>query len=298
MKKLIFAAAAFAAIMLTSCDNTNVKADLNDSVDSLTHFLGIAQSDGLKNYMKMQLQVDSAYTNDFIKGMIEGATAKDDPKQDAYMKGLTVGKQVKDMAANLSSEVYADDSTKQVPVKNLLAGIIASLKGENTMSPDSAYGEFQRRLLPLRTAALEKKYATEKAANEKFLADNAKKEGVKQVEVTTERDGKPVKTFIQYKVLTEGTGALPTDTSTVKCLYEGRLIDGTVFDSNTEEGREPFEVNLAMPRVIQGWVEALKLMPAGSKWEVYLPQELAYGAQDMGQIKPFSTLIFTIEVLK
>jgi len=287
MKKLIFAAAAFAAIMLTSCDNTNVKADLNDSVDSLTHFLGIAQSDGLKNYMKMQLQVDSAYTNDFIKGMIEGATAKDDPKQDAYMKGLTVGKQVKDMAANLSSEVYADDSTKQVPVKNLLAGIISSLKGENTISPDSAYGEFQRRLQPLRTAALEKKYATEKAANEKFLEDNAKKEGV-----TVLPSG------IQYKVLTEGTGALPTDTTTVKCLYEGRLIDGTVFDSNTGEGREPFEVNLGMPRVIPGWVEALKLMPAGSKWEVYIPQDLAYGAQDMGQIKPFSTLIFTIEVLK
>ncbi len=287
MKKLIFAATAFAAIMLTSCDNTNVKADLKDSVDSLTNYLGIAQSDGLKQYMKMQLQVDSAYTNEFIKGMIEGATAKDDPKQDAYMKGLTVGKQVKDMANNLSSEVYADDSTKQVPVKNLLAGIIAGLKGEATMSPDSAYGEFQSMLQPLRTAALERKYADEKAANEKFLADNAKKEGV-----TVLPSG------IQYKVITEGTGALPTDTSTVKCLYEGRLIDGTVFDSNTGEGREPFEVNLGMPRVIPGWVEALKLMPAGSKWEVYIPQDLAYGAQDMGQIKPFSTLVFTIEVLK
>ena len=287
MKKLIFAATAFAAIMLTSCDNTNVKADLKDSVDSLTNYLGIAQSDGLKQYMKMQLQVDSAYTNEFIKGMIEGATAKDDPKQDAYMKGLTVGKQVKDMASNLSSEVYADDSTKQVPVKNLLAGIIAGLKGEATMSPDSAYGEFQRMLQPLRTAALERKYATEKAANEKFLEDNAKKEGV-----TVLPSG------IQYKVITEGTGALPTDTSTVKCLYKGRLIDGTVFDSNTGEGREPFEVNLGMPRVIPGWVEALKLMPAGSKWEVYIPQELGYGAQDMGQIKPFSTLVFTIEVLK
>ena len=229
MKKLIFAATAFAAIMLTSCDNTNVKADLKDSVDSLTNFLGIAQSDGLKQYMKMQLQVDSAYTNEFIKGMIEGATAKDDPKHDAYMKGLTVGKQVKDMANNLSSEVYADDSTKQVPVKNLLAGIIAGLKGESTMSTDSAYGEFQRLLKPLQTAALEKKYATEKAANEKFLADNAKKEGV-----TVLPSG------VQYKVITEGTGALPTDTSTVKCLYEGRLIDGTVFDSNTEEGRDPF----------------------------------------------------------
>ena len=287
MKKMFFAAAAMAAIVFTSCDNTNVKADLNDTVDSLTNFLGIAQSDGLKNYMKMQLQVDSAYTNDFIKGMIEGATAKEDPQQEAYMKGLTVGKQVKDMAANLSSEVYADDSTKQIPVKNLLAGIIAGLKGEATMTPDSAYGEFEKRLKPLQAAALERKYAEQKAANEKFLADNAKKEGV-----TVLPSG------VQYKVIKEGTGALPTDTSTVKCLYEGRLIDGTVFDSNTEEGRDPFEVNLAMPRVIPGWVEALKLMPAGSKWEVYIPQDLAYGQQDMGQIKPFSTLIFTIEVLK
>jgi FKBP-type peptidyl-prolyl cis-trans isomerase FklB len=287
MKKFIFAAVAIAAIMFTSCDNTNVKADLNNNVDSLTNFLGIAQSDGLKNYMKMQLQVDSIYTNDFIKGMIEGATAKEDPKQEAYMKGLTVGKQVKDMAENLSSEVYADDSTKKVPVKNLLAGIIAGLKGEASMTPDSAYGEFEKRLKPLQTAALERKFANEKAANEKFLADNAKKEGVKVLP-----------SGLQYKVLKEGTGALPTDTSTVKCLYEGRLIDGTVFDSNTEEGRDPFEVNLGMPRVIPGWVEALKLMPAGSKWEVYIPQDLGYGQQDMGQIKPFSTLIFTIEVLK
>lgn len=287
MKKFIFAAVAIAAIMFTSCDNTNVKADLNNNVDSLTNFLGIAQSDGLKNYMKMQLQVDSIYTNDFIKGMIEGATAKEDPKQEAYMKGLTVGKQVKDMAENLSNEVYADDSTKKVPVKNLLAGIIAGLKGEASMTPDSAYGEFEKRLKPLQTAALERKFANEKAANEKFLADNAKKEGVKVLP-----------SGLQYKVLKEGTGALPTDTSTVKCLYEGRLIDGTVFDSNTEEGRDPFEVNLGMPRVIPGWVEALKLMPAGSKWEVYIPQDLGYGQQDMGQIKPFSTLIFTIEVLK
>lgn len=287
MKKFIFAAVAIAAIMFTSCDNTNVKADLNNNVDSLTNFLGIAQSDGLKNYMKMQLQVDSIYTNDFIKGMIEGATAKEDPKQEAYMKGLTVGKQVKDMAENLSSEVYADDSTKKVPVKNLLAGIIAGLKGEASMTPDSAYGEFEKRRKPLQTAALERKFANEKAANEKFLADNAKKEGVKVLP-----------SGLQYKVLKEGTGALPTDTSTVKCLYEGRLIDGTVFDSNTEEGRDPFEVNLGMPRVIPGWVEALKLMPAGSKWEVYIPQNLGYGQQDMGQIKPFSTLIFTIEVLK
>jgi FKBP-type peptidyl-prolyl cis-trans isomerase len=83
----------------------------------------------------------------------------------------------------------------------------------------------------------------------------------------------------------------------VKCQYEGRLIDGTVFDSSYKRN-EPFEVNLAQPLVIKGWVEVLKLMPAGSKWEVYIPQEQGYGSQDMGDIKPYSTLIFTIETLK
>ena len=286
MKKLLLAATACAAILFTSCDNTNVKADLKDGVDSLTNYLGIAQADGLRQYMQMQLQVDSIHTDDFIKGMIEGATAKDDPKQDAYMKGLTVGKQVKDMAANLSRDVYADDSTGQVPVKNLLAGIIAGLKGQATMSADSAYAEFQKLLKPVQAKALERKYAETKAQNEKFLEDNAKKDGVKTLE-----------SGLQYKVLTEGTGDVPTDTTIVKCKYEGRLIDGTIFDSNMDS-EDPFEVNMSMPRVIPGWIEALSMMPAGSKWEVYIPQELAYGTQDMGQIKPFSTLVFTIEVLK
>jgi FKBP-type peptidyl-prolyl cis-trans isomerase len=285
MKKIIMAAVACAAIMCTSCDNTNVKADLNNNVDSLANYLGIAQAEGLKQYMKMQLQVDSTYTDEFIKGMIEGATAKEDPKNDAYMKGLQVGKQIKGMAESLSKEVYEDDSTQQVPVKNLLAGIVSGLKGEAGMKSDSAYKEFERLLAPIHDANLEKKYGEAKAANEKFLADNAKKDGVKILPSGT-----------QYKVISNGTGVLPTDTTVVKCFYEGKLIDGTVFDSNI--GGEPFEVDMANPRVIPGWVEVLKMMPAGSKWEVYIPQKQAYGSQDMGQIKPFSTLIFTIEVVK
>ena len=285
MKKIIMAAIACAAIMCTSCDNTNVKADLNNNVDSLANYLGIAQAEGLKQYMKMQLQVDSTYTDEFIKGMIEGATAKEDPKNDAYMKGLQVGKQIKGMAESLSKEVYEDDSTQQVPVKNLLAGIVSGLKGEAGMKSDSAYKEFERLLAPIHDANLEKKYGEAKVANEKFLADNAKKDGVKILPSGT-----------QYKVISNGTGALPTDTTVVKCFYEGKLIDGTVFDSNI--GGEPFEVDMANPRVIPGWVEVLKMMPAGSKWEVYIPQKQAYGSQDMGQIKPFSTLIFTIEVVK
>lgn len=285
MKKLMFAAAAFAAIALTSCQN-DVKADLNDNVDSLTYYLGLGQTDGLKQYMTSQLQVDSTYMDEFIKGMIEGATAERGAKEENYMKGLEVGKQIKDMANNLGKEVYGDDSTKTVNVKNLLAGIIAGLKGNAPMNSDSAYNQFQELLKPIQEANIEKKYGEYKAQNQKFLADNKNKKGV----VT-------LPSGLQYKVITEGTGALPTDSTTVKCQYEGKLIDGTVFDSSYERN-EPFEVNMAMPRVIPGWVEALKLMPAGSKWEVYIPYDLAYGTQDMGQIKPFSTLIFTIETLK
>ena len=190
------------------------------------------------------------------------------------------------MSENLSKEVYQDDSTKTVNVKNFLAGLISGLKGQAPMSSDSAGVVFQDMLKPIQDANMEKKYGEYKAQNQKFLDDNKKKEGV----VT-------LPSGLQYKVITEGTGAIPSDTATVKCQYEGKLIDGTVFDSSYERN-QPFEVNMAMPRVIPGWIEALKLMPAGSKWEVYIPAELGYGSQDMGQIKPFSTLIFTIETLQ
>ncbi|MBR1378689.1 MAG: FKBP-type peptidyl-prolyl cis-trans isomerase [Bacteroidaceae bacterium] len=286
MKKLMLAATCIAAIVCTSCTNTNVKAELKDNVDSLTNYLGIAQAEGLKSYMQLQLQVDSLYQDEFIRGMIEGATSKDDPKQMAYRKGIEIGQQIKDMTDNLSAEVYKGDSTKKVPVKNFLAGIIAGLRGEAGMTTDSAYNEFQKLLTPIQEANSLAEWGEQKKANEDFLAENAKKEGVVVLP-----------SGVQYKVLTEGAGPMPTDTTKVKCLYEGRLIDGTVFDS-MQDAKNPFEVNLAMPRVIPGWVEVLKLMPAGSKWEVYIPQEQGYGKQDMGQIKPYSTLIFTIETLK
>lgn len=287
MKKFSIFAVAATALVMASC-NDAVKPSLVDDVDTLAYDLGMAQADGLKQYMTMQLGVDSTCLDDFIKGMKEGALRGEESKaEEAYRKGLDVGAQVKQMAEGLSKEVYADDSTKSVNVANILAGLIEGLKGEATMTSDSAYAEFNKRLEPIRQAALERTYADAKAANEKYLEENKKKDGV----VT-------LPSGLQYKVLVEGDGAMPTDTTKVKCNYEGKLIDGTVFDSSLTEGRSPLEVDLAQPRVIQGWVEALKLMPAGSKWEVVIPQELGYGSQDMGQIKPFSTLIFTIEVLK
>ena len=287
MKKMMMMAAAVAVTAMTmiSCDK-NGNATLKDGVDSLAYDCGVFQSEGLKQYVTMQLGIDSAYIDDFIKGMKEGALNEADPKKEAYLSGLAVGKDVQNMAKSLTQQVYGDDSTKSVNVKVLIAGFEAGLKGKDGRTAEQAYNDFNAKLQPVREAQLLKDFGDNKAAGEKYLAENKKKEGVKET-----------KSGLQYKVLVEGTGALPTDTSKVEVNYEGRLIDGTVFDSSYERNM-PLTIDMSMPGVIQGWVEVLKMMPAGSKWEVTIPQDLAYGAQNQGPIKPFSTLIFTIEVIK
>lgn len=285
MKKIAFLAAV-AAVALYSCGGSEVKPEFKDEVDSLAYELGVAQSEGLKQYMTMQLGVDSTQIDEFIKGMKEGSLNEADPKKDAFYKGVEVGKQIQQMNKGLTNQVYGDDSTKSVKVGNLLAGIIAGLKGTANETAEAAGQKFEALLEPIRTKNLEKEFGDNKKAGEKYLAENAKMDGV----VT-------LPSGVQYKVLTKGTGALPTDSSVVKVNYEGKLIDGTKFDSSYDRN-QPLEVNMATPRVIPGWVEVLKLMPAGSVWEVTIPQEQAYGSQNQGQIKPFSTLIFKMEVLK
>lgn len=284
-KNIMMAAVVLAATAFTSC-NKGVSADLKEDVDSIVYDLGVAQAQGLKQYMSMQLGVDSAYVDEFIKGLKEGAVNESNPKKEAYMKGLEVGKQVQQMAKGLSNEIYAGDSTKTVNVNNLLAGLIDGIKGTASLSAEEAYNQFQQKIEPIKEANMEKQFGENKAAGEKYLSENKKKEGV----IT-------LPSGVQYKVLVAGDGAVPTDTSKVKVNYEGKLIDGTVFDSSYERNT-PFEVDMRVPRVIPGWVEVLKIMPAGSKWEVAIPYDQAYGSQNMGKIKPFSTLIFTIETLK
>ncbi|MFY9160973.1 MAG: FKBP-type peptidyl-prolyl cis-trans isomerase [Paludibacteraceae bacterium] len=125
----------------------------------------------------------------------------------------------------------------------------------------------------------------QKSAGEKFLAENAKKTGV----ITTASG-------LQYEILKEGKGQKPIATDKVKVHYHGTLLDGTVFDSSVKRNTPAsFGVN----QVIKGWVEALQLMPVGSKWKLYIPQELAYGAHGAGEtIRPYSALIFEVELLE
>jgi len=283
---MIVAAMAITAAGFTACGNQTPKANLKTEVDSMSYAIGMAQTQGLKEYLVNQLGVDSAYMGDFIKGLNEGANAGDSKKKAAYYAGIQIGQQISNqIMKGLNREVFGDDSTKTVSLKNFMAGFISGTTGKNgLMTMDSAQVIGQRLVQSIKAKELVKTYGPNKEAGEKFLAANAKKEGVKTLP-----------SGVQYKIIKEGTGAIPTDTSLVKCHYEGRLLNDTVFDSSYKRG-EP--ITLRCNQVIKGWTEVMTHMPAGSIWEVYIPQELAYGEREQGDIKPFSTLIFKIELIE
>ena len=287
MKKLFFGAMmmAFAAATFVSCGNSTPKADLKDEVDTLSYAMGMAQTQGLKEYLSDRLQIDTAYMDDFIKGLNDGANAGDDKKKAAYYAGIQIGQQISNqMVKGINHEVFGGDSTKTISLKNFMAGFVSGTTGKKgLMTIEQAGRIVQEKMVSIKAKAMEKQYGPNKVAGEKFLAANKKKPGV----VT-------LPSGVQYKVIKEGNGPMPKDTSMVKVQYEGKTIDGNVFDSSYKRG-EP--VSLRANQVIKGWTEALVHMPVGSVWEVYIPQNLAYGEREQGQIKPFSVLIFKIELV-
>lgn len=188
----------------------------------------------------------------------------------SYALGLSLGNNL--MGSGVNSLDYA----------KLAKGIQDVLEKNE---PEISYQEAQTVIGDFFQALQEK--ISEAALKEgvEFLAENAKREGV----VTLESG-------LQYEVMTAGTGATPVSTDSVKVHYHGLLIDGTVFDSSVQRG-EP--ATFGVTQVISGWVEALQLMPVGSKWKLFIPSNLAYGAQGAGQaIAPHSTLIFEVELLE
>ena len=284
MKKVSIFMAIAAAASLASCTAQAPKANLKTDIDSLSYSIGMAQTQGLKGYLTGRLDVDTAYMAEFIKGLNEGAN-KTSKKDIAYMAGLQIGQQISNqMMKGINQELFAGDSTKTISKDNFMAGFIAgTLEKGGVMTMEAAQEYTRTAMETIKAKAMEEKYADNKAAGEKFLAENKTKEGVK----TTESG-------LQSKVITEGKGEIPADTCKVKVNYKGTLIDGTEFDSSYKRN-EPatFRAN----QVIKGWTEALTMMPVGSKWELYIPQELAYGSRESGQIKPFSTLIFEVELV-
>ena len=171
---------------------------------------------------------------------------------------------------------------KNLNTEEFVKAIKASLAGEQ---PAMSVVEAQQVLNDYFTKLQEEQTAAVKAEGEAFLAENAKKEGV----VT-------LPSGLQYKVLNAGTGATPKASDSVECHYEGRLIDGSVFDSSYQRGET---ATFGVTQVIAGWVEALQLMKEGDKWQLYIPYNLASGERGAGaQIPPYATLIFDVELVK
>lgn len=288
MKKLNIYFAMFLAVVFifSSCQNNKTEMPaLKSQIDSLNYAFGLSNGNGIKNYY---LANDTANAdtlkqkiNALLDGIAQGMKSKVDPK---YAEIAELGTRIGSALKEQKEKGLMNDSSLVLNMKLIKQGLINGLKGSDIqMTAQEAQAYLNSTMQRRQEKQAEITYKANKEAGEKFLAENKLRDSV----VTTASG-------LQYKVLKLGKGALPTDTSRVKVHYHGTLIDGTVFDSSVDRG-EPavFGVN----QVIKGWTEALKLMPVGSKYRLFIPQELAYGKQDQGTIKPFSTLIFDVELI-
>ena len=253
---------------------------LLSSSDTLSYTTGMAVTNGLIGYMQSQLGVDTAYMADFIAGFEEAIKGLDDPRQKARMAGVTIADQVSGrMLSGLKKE--ADGAPDSISDQLFYRGFTDALLNDTTVMTLSKAEPISREKIEANRQA---KIAVQTAKGRVFLAENAKKEGVIVLP-----------SGLQYKVLKQGDGVVPQKTDKVKVHYEGRLIDGTVFDASSKHGTEP--ATFRPDQVIKGWTEALTMMPVGSKWQLFIPQELGYGERATGQIPAYSTLIFDVELV-
>ena len=195
----------------------------------------------------------------------------------SYALGLGIGQQLAQMGA---SELNIDDFAQAI--KDVISGSELKVQHREAQQIVQEYFQKQEQKMNAQRAEAGKAH---KEAGEKYLAENAKKDGV----IT-------LPSGLQYQVLKEGNGKKPTAKDTVKCHYEGFLIDGTVFDSSVQRG-EP--ATFALQQVIAGWTEGVQLMKEGAKYRFFIPYRLAYGEGGAGAaIPPYATLIFDVELIQ
>lgn len=242
---------------------------LSTSGDSLSYAVGMNATRGLIPFVQQSYQVDTAYMDQFVKGFEEALSQGNAPQGVAHAAGVLIAKMVKDRVLP-GTQAEFKSSKDSINADLFLKGFTAALANDHhVFTPNKA-----------------EDYKTDALMGEgkRWLAENAKKPGVKVLP-----------SGLQYKVITEGHGEVPKASDEVEVIYEGRLLDGTVFDATAKHhGAKTDKFNAG--RLIKGWTEALTMMPVGSKWEIYIPQELGYGQRQAGQIKPYSTLIFTVEL--
>ena len=265
-------------------DTTEVSSEYNNLIAGATD---PQEKTRLGNELKAKLDSINISNAQNIEMLLKGISERLQASNQnfAYSKGIEVGDQLNRMTAEFSKQVLGNDESAELNKEAILLGLTNAIKKQPLLIPNS------NEMVQARINALqEKEQEAKKAANaeviargDKFMAENATKEGV----VT-------LPSGLQYKVITQGTGAIPTAGDRVKVNYHGTLIDGKVFDSSVERG-EP--ITFGVTQVIPGWTEALQMMPVGSKWILYVPYNLAYGDRDGGPIPAYSNLIFEVELL-
>ncbi len=294
MKKILAMAVLFAFSAALSTANAGGKKDkkktqkkamiMSTPSDSLSYIAGMATTNGLDTYLKQQYGIDQSNMNDFMRGLKEGIENSGNTGYKAYAAGLQIASMLEERIYPSIQKEFAG-TPDSISKEFFTEGFMASMNKDNSQFTDSAaLAIFTARRLSNKAAKDEQLYGQNRRDGEKWLEDNAKKEGV----VT-------LPSGLQYKIITKGEGAIPQRTDRVIVKYEGKTIDGTVFDSSYK--RDPQTSTFRADQVIKGWTEALTIMPVGSKWELYIPQQLAYGERQAGKIKPYSMLIFTVELI-
>lgn len=264
------------------CENcTEQPVKLLTSSDSTSYAAGYAATEGLIQYLTQRLNVDTAHMDAFVRGFREALAKVNDPDFSAYIAGNTIAQQAsKQIMPGMGRELIGTDDS--IAAQPFFEGFIAGVKQDTTVfKSDKARERFQQK----NTQARETRNRIYKKENEQWLESNKNKPGV----VT-------LPSGLQYKVIKEGTGAKPTSTDEVEVIYEGKTINGKTFDATKNHGGKKTD-SFRCNQVIKGWTEALTSMNVGSKWEIYIPQDLAYGSREAGDIKPYSTLIFTVELV-
>ncbi|MBB4034484.1 FKBP-type peptidyl-prolyl cis-trans isomerase FklB [Dysgonomonas hofstadii] len=267
-------------------DTANISSDYATKIANEKDASKIAKLESELKFKKDS--IDKANTkslDEFLSGFSQ--TLNQDKSKSSYNAGVAIGSQISSATERFSGEVLGEGKT--INMDAFVAAFTSSLKDEKMLIENTddlvqnAAMKAQQANEAKKAEDLKAQYATQIAEGDQFMAENKTKDGVIALP-----------NGLQYKVITMGTGEIPTASDRVTVHYKGTLLDGTVFDSSIDRG-EP--ATFGVGQVIKGWTEALLLMPVGSKWILYIPYDLAYGSRDQGTIKPFSNLIFEVELI-
>lgn len=273
MKKLTFVAImAIVAVAFTACGNKGKKVSLKDQADSVSFAMGILNSQYIQS-----MGIDSADAKEFLKGVKDGMKYASNEDKEAYCMGLDMGLKMGGGFGEFAKK-YEMLGKGKMSDKKFIEGLATAFDSKaQKMDPMQAQTLIQTVVQQLMEA--------NKAQSEKFMK-----------EIAQDKEVKKLQNGVYYKVIKAGNGQKANVNSIVKLNYEGKTVDGTIFDSSYKRGQA---AEMSPAQVIPGFQQALLNMPVGSTWEVYIPAAQAYGEQGSGnKILPNSALIFKIEVLE